>query len=244
MHKTPAEAAVFVREFCQGRTFPPVVEIGLAPSFVALQTVRDVLGKQSRIQWGAQNLYWEDEGAFTGEVSAPMLSNLGCRFVIVGHSERRRIFMESDDLINKKVKAALEHGLEPILCVGETLAERDGGQTQSTIKTQIMNGLAGIAPDKMTSLTIAYEPVWAIGTGRSASVEQAEEAHAFIREILKTGWHTPHEMVRVLYGGSMSPSNAGELFRSPEINGGLIGKACLNPDSFAKICGLASESHA
>lgn len=244
MHKTPAEAAQFVQEFCNGRTFPTSVDIGLAPPFVALPAVREALGKHPHIQWGAQNLYWEAEGAFTGEVSAPMLSDLGCRFVIVGHSERRRIFMESDDLINKKVKAALDHGLGPILCVGETLEERDCGQTHSTIEAQIMKGLAKVAPDKMNSLTIAYEPVWAIGTGRSASVAQAEEVHAFIRGILRTTWQVPDDTVRILYGGSMSPSNAGELFRSPEINGGLVGKACLNPDSFAKICELASGSHA
>ena len=244
MHKTPAEAAQFVRDFCTNKTFSTSVDIGLAPPFVALQTVRDALGKHPRIQYGAQNLFWEDEGAYTGEISAPMLSNLGCQFVILGHSERRRLFMESDDLINKKVKAALDHGLGPILCVGETLEERESDQTHSTIEAQLMKGLAEVAPDKMDSLAIAYEPVWAIGTGRSASVEQAEEVHAFIRGIFRTTWHVQQDTVRILYGGSMSPSNAGELFRSPEINGGLVGKACLNPDSFAKICELASGSHA
>lgn len=244
MHKTPAEAAQFVHAFCHGRTFPSSVDIALAPPFVALQAVREALGQHPHIQLGAQNLFWEDEGAFTGEVSAPMLLDLGCRVVIVGHSERRRIFMESDDLINKKVKAALDHGLRPILCVGETLEERDCGKTNTRIETQIRKGLAEIAPATMHSVTIAYEPVWAIGTGRSASVQQAEEVHAFIRGILTATWHVPPETVRILYGGSMSPSNAGELFRSPEINGGLVGKACLHPDSFARICELASGSHA
>lgn len=244
MHKTPAEAATFVQTFCHDKTFSSSVDIALAPPLVALQAVRDALGPQSRIHLGAQNFYWENEGAYTGEVSAPMLLELGCRFVIVGHSERRHIFMESDDLINKKVKAALDHSLVPILCVGETLEERDCGQTQTRIESQIRKGLVDIAPDKISAVTIAYEPVWAIGTGRSATVQQAEEVHAFIRGILMATWKVPHESVRILYGGSMSPSNAGELFRSPEINGGLVGKACLNPDSFAKICELASHSHA
>jgi len=242
LHKTPEEANQFVQALCHGKTLSGSVDIGLAPPFVAIPAVREALGQHSPILLGAQNLFWEDEGAFTGEVSAPMLRDLGCRFVIVGHSERRRIFMESDYFINKKVQAALTHGIHPILCVGETLEERDCGQTHTRIEAQIRGGLTGIASQKISEVIIAYEPVWAIGTGRSATVQQAEEIHAFIRGILTATWHVPSETLRILYGGSMSPDNAGELFRSTEINGGLVGKACLDPESFAKICYLAGTS--
>jgi len=243
MHKTPTEATQFIQALCQERTLPNSVDIGLAPPFVAIQAVRDALQNHPHIQVGAQNLFWEDEGAFTGEISAPMLVNLGCSFVIIGHSERRRLFLEREDLINQKVRAALAHGIRPILCVGETLEERDCGQTHTRIEAQIREGLSGIESRNLPSVTIAYEPVWAIGTGRSATVQQAEEVHAFIRGTITATWHVLPDAIRILYGGSMSVENAGELFRSPEINGGLVGKACLNPDSFAKICKLASASH-
>ena len=243
MHKTPAEATQFVHDLCQKQTLPSSVDIGLAPPFVAIPAVREALREHPRIQVGAQNLHWENEGAYTGEVSAPMLGDLGCRFVLIGHSERRRLFFEGEDLINQKVKAALLHRIQPILCVGESLEERDCGQTHTRIESQVRDGLEGIEPGEVSSIIIAYEPVWAIGTGRSATVRQAEEVHAFIRGILTATWTLPPESVRILYGGSMSPDNAEDLFRSPEINGGLVGKACLNPESFAKICRLASTTH-
>jgi len=241
MHKTAAQAVEFVHEFRAALPSSPGVDVLIAPPFISLSAVHNVMTPADQFALGAQNLHWESEGAFTGEVSGPMLHALGCSFVIVGHSERRQLFRESNEEINKKVKAALEHHLLPILCVGETLEEREAGHTQAIVKEQMTKGLAGVDKKHLSQVTLAYEPVWAIGTGRAASVEQAEEVHAFLRSnITNEGGQAAHD-VRILYGGSVSPQNAESLFASQEIDGALVGKACLDPASFATICRLASH---
>ena len=238
MHKTASEAKAFVQDFL--KVFQPTseVDVVVAPAFIALSVVHEGL-RSTTIHLAAQNLFGKDEGAFTGEVSAPMLKDLGCTYVIIGHSERRQIFKETDELINQKIHAALDHGLRPILCVGELLEERESDRTESVITNQVLNGLKGVSPDQLTHLTIAYEPVWAIGTGRAATVDQATEVHALIRTTIGQQWGIAQENLRILYGGSVTTDNAGELFRSSQINGALVGKACLNPESFAKIITLA-----
>ena len=244
MHKTANEAGDFVQEFRKVAPSSNAIDILVVPPFVGLYAVHQAMTADDRFALGAQNLHWETEGAFTGEVSGPMLKDLGCTFVIVGHSERRQLFKESNEEANKKVKAALEHGLLPILCVGETLEEREAGNTQAIVKDQMIKGLAGLDVEKISKITIAYEPVWAIGTGRAATVEQAEEVHAFLRSTLNSEWDQAAQEIRILYGGSVSPKNAEALFSCKEIDGALVGKACLDPVSFASICNLAiSSSH-
>ncbi|MDA0738316.1 MAG: triose-phosphate isomerase [Nitrospirae bacterium] len=239
MHKTAAEAVTFVHEFRKVLSPSTSIDIVLAPPFVSLFAVQQAMTQEDRFAIAAQNLYWETEGAYTGEVSGSMLQDLGCTYVIVGHSERRHLFGEKNDEVNKKVKAALAHGLIPILCVGETLEEREAGNTQAVVKDQLLKGLSEVGVENIPTIIIAYEPVWAIGTGRAASVEQAEEVHAFLRATLSTEFGEISQDVRILYGGSVSPQNAEALFSCKEIDGALIGKACLDPVVFAKICGLA-----
>ncbi len=190
----------------------------------------------SEIAPGAQNLYWEEKGAFTGEVSGPMLKSVGCEYVIIGHSERRQYFHETNQHANKKVKAALQTGLKPILCVGETLEQREEGVTESIVTTQVQESLEGMSQDEMLRTVVAYEPVWAIGTGRTATPEQAEEVHALIRKLLgqKFGEEVA-EKVRILYGGSIKPDNVYDLMQQADIDGGLVGGASLSADSFEKI---------
>lgn len=240
MHKTAAEAVIFVHEFRKVLSPSTSIEIVLAPPFVSLFAVQQAMTHEDQFSIAAQNLYWETEGAYTGEVSGSMLQDLGCTYVIVGHSERRHLFGEKNDEVNKKVKAALAHGLTPIMCVGETLEEREAGNTQSVVKDQLLKGLSDVGVENIPTIIIAYEPVWAIGTGRAASVEQAEDVHAFLRATLRTEFGEIAQDVRILYGGSVSPQNAEALFRCKEIDGALIGKACLDPEVFAKICGLAA----
>jgi triosephosphate isomerase len=238
MHKTISEAKSFVRDFLT--IFQPQqgIEVVMAPPFISLPAVHQAL-QSTPIRLAAQNLFGKDEGAFTGEISAPMLKDLGCTYVIIGHSERRQHFKETNELINQKVHAALRHGLQPILCVGERLEEREAGLTESVISNQIIEGLQEVGSEQMSTITIAYEPVWAIGTGRAATLDQAAEVHAHIRETIAGKWGVPKDVLRILYGGSVSAENAGQLFQSPQINGALVGKACLNPESFAKIISLA-----
>ena len=241
MHKTASEAVEFVEAFRKVAPMSSAIDVLIVPPFISLHPVRSCMNQEDRFSLGAQNLHWENEGAFTGEVSGPMLKALGCSFVIVGHSERRHLFHETNDEVNKKINAALNHELIPILCVGETLEEREAGHTQAVVKDQLTKGLAGFDRDKILQITIAYEPVWAIGTGRAATVEQAEEVHAFLRSIIRTEWGAVAENIRILYGGSVSPQNAEALFACAEIDGALIGKACLDPTSFASICRLAAQ---
>ena len=240
MHKTTAEAVEFVHRFRQALAPDVSVEILLIPPFTALHGIRQMLHADDRFRLGAQDLSWEDEGAYTGEVSGRMLKDAGCRWVIVGHSERRRLLEETDVRVNNKLKAALRHDLAPILCVGETLEERQAGHTQDVVKDQLLRALRDVPPERMTGLAIAYEPVWAIGTGYAATVRQIEDVHAFLRSILNAQWPQTGQRTRIIYGGSVSPENAQELFGSDEIDGALVGKACLDPDGFAKICEMAS----
>ena len=240
MHKTVAEAVTFVHDFRKVLSPSTAIEIVVAPPYVSLFAVHQAKTPNDQFALGAQNLHWEAEGAYTGEISGSMLKDLGCTYVIVGHSERRHLFGERNDEVNKKVKAALGHGLIPILCVGETLEEREAGNTQAVVKDQLLRGLSDVGVENIPTIIIAYEPVWAIGTGRAASVEQAEEVHAFLRATLATEFGEIAQDVRILYGGSVSPQNAEALFSCKEIDGALIGKACLDPAVFAKICGLAS----
>jgi len=240
MHKTATEAVTFIHEFRKVLSPSIAIDIVVAPPFVSLFAVQQAMTREDRFALAAQNLHWEAEGAYTGEVSGSMLKDLGCTYVIVGHSERRHLFGESNDVVNKKVKAALTHGLIPILCVGETLEEREADHTQTVVKDKLIKGLSDVGVENIPTIIIAYEPVWAIGTGRAASVEQAEEVHAFLRATLTTKFGEIAQDVRILYGGSVSPQNAETLFRCNEIDGALIGKACLDPTTFAKICSLAT----
>ncbi|HSA62749.1 MAG TPA: triose-phosphate isomerase [Nitrospiraceae bacterium] len=242
MNKTASEAAAFVRELAKRLPVSTSVELVVAPPFTALESVRTALGPSSPIQLGAQNLFWEDHGAYTGEVSAPMLSDLGCRYVILGHSERRTLFGEQDEGIQKKILAALKHGLKPILCVGESLAQREQGKTDGVLTQQLRGSLAGLAEEALTAIAIAYEPVWAIGTGKAASPDQAAAAHRTIREVLAGTWSHPiADATRILYGGSVTPQNIGSFLESDEIDGALIGGACLQIDSFATIAAVAES---
>ena len=241
MYKTASDARLFVRDFLKLFDGETPVEIVMAPPFTALASVHESL-RTTPIALAAQNVFWESEGAYTGEVSAAMLKDLGCKYVILGHSERRQHFGESNSLINKKIHAALTQNLLPILCVGELLEERESGQTNALIEKQLQEGLDGITAGQMRQITIAYEPVWAIGTGRAATVDQATEVHAHIGRIIEGKWGIERHSIRILYGGSVNPENSLELFKSAQINGALVGKACLNPDSFAKIIGSAMQA--
>ncbi len=211
------------------------VEVAICPPFTSLETAKEMI-KGSIIKLGAQNMYYEEEGAFTGEVSAKMLKSFGVEYVILGHSERRTIFKESDSIINKKILKAIESDLTPIFCVGETLAEREENKTFEIVKRQLIEGLNGVTTDQIEKVIIAYEPVWAIGTGKTATPSQAEEVHKFIREKLSTLFNNQlADKITLLYGGSVKPNNARELFIQPNIDGGLIGGACLKADSFSDI---------
>jgi triosephosphate isomerase len=240
MNKTASEAAVLIRDLRERVPASPHADVVLAPPFTALESARNALGPSSWISLGAQDIHWEHHGAFTGEVSAPMLRDIGCHYVIVGHSERRMYFGERDEHIQKKVRAALRHGLSPILCVGESLADREAGQTESVITTQLSGSLAGLTTQDLATVTIAYEPVWAIGTGHSATTEQAVIVHRSIRLFVETGWNSDiASAIRILYGGSVTPQNIESFLVSDAIDGALVGGACLNPDSFATIINLA-----
>lgn len=210
-------------------------DVVICPPFTSLYEAKKIIDG-SIIKLGAQNMFYEDSGAFTGEISAPMLKSVGCEYVILGHSERRTIFGEKDDMINKKVRKALSQNLKPILCVGETLEEREKDVTEKVIKRQIEKGLNDVTPDEVLNLIIAYEPVWAIGTGKTATPKQAQEVHAFIRKLLSTMYSKEFaELIPIQYGGSVKPDNAKELLSQKDIDGALVGGACLNADSFIGI---------
>ena len=210
-------------------------EVIICPPFTSLETA-SILLKDSTIKLGAQNMYFEESGAFTGEVSVSMLKSVGCEYVILGHSERRTIFSESDQVINKKIKTAIKFGLKPIFCIGETLEEREKGITFKVVETQVQNGLKDLSESDLLNLIIAYEPVWAIGTGRNATPQQAQEVHQFIRGLISKLYSSNFARQLVIqYGGSVKADNAKELLSQPDIDGALVGGACLKADSFAKI---------
>jgi triosephosphate isomerase len=235
MYKTPAEAKAFVDAFLPLVAGHTRDEIALFPSVTSLATVvAGVAG--SNVAAGLQNMHFAEEGAYTGETSATMLKAVGATHTLIGHSERRQYFAETDEIVNKKLHTALKHGIVPVVCIGEVLAEREGGQTASVLLTQLKGALHGVTPAAAHSLVIAYEPVWAIGTGKTATPEMAVEAHMIIRAELANilGSHVA-KATRILYGGSVKPDNATALLGEEEIDGALVGGASLKPDSFAAI---------
>jgi len=212
------------------------VDTIIVPPFTALAKASSILEKSSNVRLGAQNMSAEKSGAFTGEISAAMLRELFVRFVVLGHSERRTLFGETDAMVNKKVRAALDATLKPIVCVGETLAERDADKVEEVLATQIAGSLAGLTAKELTESVVAYEPIWAIGTGRTATPEQAQAAHAFIRgELAKLSDAATAEKIRIQYGGSVKPENTASLMSQPDIDGALVGGASLEPRAFAEI---------
>ena len=231
MYKTEAEAVDFAKKIKAQVADVHERTALICPPFPVLSKVGDEL-RGSNVALGAQNLYWEDQGAFTGEVSGPMLKAVGCTYVIIGHSERRQYFGETDETVNKRLFAALKHNLYPIVCIGETLDQREKNETLKVLETQVKGGFKGVSTDQWQRIVIAYEPVWAIGTGKTATPQQAQEAHAFIRKLL------PKEVApntRILYGGSVKPENIKDLMAQPDIDGGLVGGASLKVESFVKL---------
>jgi triosephosphate isomerase (TIM) len=235
MYKTPAQATEFVRAFLPLVADMSGDDVVLCPATLCIPAVVDGV-RSSRVQVGAQNLHWEKEGAFTGEISAPMIVASGCTHVIIGHSERRQYFGETDDTVNKKLKAALDAGLTPIMCVGEVLAEREAGLTDEVLRRQCSLAFYGISAQQAAKLTVAYEPVWAIGTGKTATPQIAAAAHETVRaEAAKAFGDDFANQLRILYGGSVKPDNAKALMAEPQIDGALVGGASLDPKSFAAI---------
>ncbi len=235
MNKTVREAVDLVRELKTAISGTSGVEIAVAPPFTALFAVHQEI-KGASIHLAAQNLYWEEKGPFTGEISPMMLKEAGCHYVIIGHSERRQFFGETDQTVNRRLKAALGQRLKVIFCIGETLQEREAEKTFSVIERQIGGGLKGLNDQEMKNVVIAYEPVWAIGTGKTATPEQAEEVHGFIRSKLEKLYSREvSEEIRIQYGGSVTPENIRGLMDKPNIDGALVGGASLKADSFSKI---------
>ena len=235
MHGTIAEAKGLAEAIRDGLKRPRGVEVAICPPFTALTAVSEVLAG-SPVLLGAQNCHWEDKGAFTGEISPPMLVDLGCRLVLVGHSERRHLFHETDDEINKRVGAALRHGLRPLLCVGETADERRQGLTFTVVEGQLRAAWAGLSPEAIGRCCLAYEPVWAIGTGLTATPGQAGEVHGYLRGLIsELGSRELAQSVRILYGGSVKPDNAAAFTEEPDIDGVLVGGASLDAPGFISI---------
>ncbi|MBA3883253.1 MAG: triose-phosphate isomerase [Chthoniobacterales bacterium] len=236
MNMTQAEAASFVETLLREIGDVSDVEVVIVPPFTAIAKVSEALGSSETIKIGAQNMYWERGGAFTGEISAAMLRDLFVRYVVLGHSERRQLLGETDQIVNRKVRVALDASLRPIVCVGETLEQRDRGEVERVLCQQLRGSLAEIGAKEMDDIVIAYEPVWAIGTGRTASAEQAQEAHSFIRHTLgEISDDATATKIRIQYGGSVKPDNARTLMSQPDIDGALVGGASLDPHSFAEI---------
>lgn len=235
LHKTIPAAIELVKALDEASMELADAEIVVIPPFTALSEVGKTL-QGSTIKIGAQNIFWEEKGAFTGEVSAPMLKDAGCQYAVIGHSERRQFFGETDETVNKKIKAALTHALTPIVCIGESLEEREKGEIIDKVDSQIKAGLDGLGKEEMSEIIIAYEPIWAIGTGLTATPAQAEEVHSFIREKLteKYGNETATCAI-ILYGGSVKPDNTYSLLKEQNINGALVGGASLEADSFIQI---------
>jgi triosephosphate isomerase len=236
MNMTQAEAIAFVESLLVEIGEELDVDVVIIPPFTALPKVSETLGASHSIKLGAQNMHWERSGAFTGEISAAMLRDLYVRYVVLGHSERRQYFGETDEIVNRKVRAAHEAALRPIVCIGETLEQRDGGEVERVLSRQLRGSLANLESKELLETVVAYEPIWAIGTGRNATPEQAEEAHAFIRQVLgEISDSATAEKIRIQYGGSVKPDNAAELMSQPDIDGALVGGASLDPRSFAQI---------
>jgi triosephosphate isomerase len=235
MHKTVAEAVALVAELraALGEA-AQTVQVAVAPPFTALQAVAQA-ARGTGIEVAAQDVYWEKQGAFTGEVSAPMLAEVGCQHGVVGHSERRQLFGETDDTVRRKVVALLAAGVRPIVCVGETLAEREAGRTLEVVERQVRQGLAGVSTEDLGKITVAYEPVWAIGTGRTATSAQAQEVHLAIRHLLREIGAPVADGIRIQYGGSVKPENAAELMAQPDVDGALVGGASLKAQDFVAI---------
>lgn len=235
MNLSRAEAVALARAVVEGAAARADVELAVCPPSVYLDAVAGIV-RGSTVRLGAQNVWPEPNGAFTGEISTAMLLDLGCQDVILGHSERRQLCGETDAVVNRKLHAALAAGLRPILCVGETLAEREAGRTSAVVRGQTVGSLSGVSAEQMARVVIAYEPVWAIGTGKVATPAQAEEVHADLRKLLAEQYNGPlAESVRILYGGSVKPSNAGELLAQPNIDGALVGGASLKAADFLGI---------
>ena len=237
MNIGPAEAKAFMAALKDELTCEcKAVDKVIVPPFVTIPAVMEALNGCSCIGVGAQDVSDHDNGAFTGEISTSMLTELGCKYVVLGHSERRQYHGETNAYINRKIKKALSAGLIPIYCIGETLALLEGGQLEAVLSSQVVEGLEGLTPEQVAGLVIAYEPVWAIGTGKTASAADAQSAHAFIRStVAKTFGQEAADKVRLQYGGSVKPANAAELMSQPDIDGALVGGAALKPDSFAAI---------
>jgi len=237
MNKTIAETREFLRDFIP--TVKPVtdVDIVIAPPFTALSAASEAI-QGTNVRIAAQDIFWEEKGAYTGEVAPAMLLDAGCTHVIIGHSERRQYFHEDNTVVNRKVRAAQKAGLGVIFCIGESLEEREANKTFDVIRCEAEEGLEGIDAD---NLVVAYEPIWAIGTGRTASPEQAQEVHAFIRDVLKKRYGDAAESIRILYGGSVTPENVSSLMACRDVNGGLVGGASLKPESFAKLVCYTKE---
>ena len=228
-----------VSEIVSGLGKNDKAEVIVCPPFTSLSEVSSLI-KDTKIKLGAQNMHFEESGAYTGEISADMLKSVGCEYVILGHSERRVIFNEPDELINKKIKTALAKELKPIFCVGELLEQRERGETMLVVSNQINRGLEGVSSEQMKNVIIAYEPVWAIGTGKTATPQQAQEVHSFIRELVAKKFSSSvAEYPIIQYGGSVKPNNSGELLSQKDIDGALVGGACLKADSFLSIIASA-----
>ncbi|MEP7015087.1 MAG: triose-phosphate isomerase [Verrucomicrobiota bacterium] len=236
MNMTQAEAARFVESFLLEVGDVSDIEVVIVPPFTAISKVNEMLGTAQDIKVGAQNMHWERSGAFTGEISSAMLRDLFVRYVVLGHSERRALFGDTDEIVNRKVRSAHEAGLRPIVCVGETLDQRDHGNVEKILSIQLRGSLANLDAKELQEMVIAYEPVWAIGTGRNATPAQAQEVHAFIRRTLREmSDDATADRIRIQYGGSVKPENARELMSQPDIDGALVGGASLDPRSFALI---------
>src|SRR5213080_3715872 len=242
MNMTLGESARYVESLLLDFGERTDVEVVIVPPFTAIAQVTEALSKAPHIKVGAQNMHWEKNGAFTGEISAALLRDLFVRYVVLGHSERRTLFGETDEIVNLKVRAAHEATLRPIVCIGETLEQRDKGNVEKILAIQLRGSLKELSEKELQETVIAYEPVWAIGTGRNATPDQAQEAHAFIRHILREMANdATAERVRIQYGGSVNPENAHELMSQPDIDGALVGGASLDPRSFAQIVKAARE---
>ncbi len=238
MYTLPTDGAQLAKAIVEFVGQNPVPEVVLCPPLTSLPAVV-AASSGSPVKTGSQNMYWADEGAFTGEVSGKMLLTVGCTHVIMGHSERRQYFFETDATVNLKLKKALTLNLTPIVCVGETLDQREAGLTDEVVRSQILGCYDGVDRSEFLRTVIAYEPVWAIGTGKTATPQQAEEVHSFIRSVLRPNYGAAADDIRILYGGSVKPENARELFLQPNIDGGLVGGASLKADSFNKIIAAA-----
>jgi len=240
MHRSVAEAVALVQALAERLAARPEAEVVVIPPFTALQAVAGVLPADGRLALGAQNCHWEKQGAFTGEVSPWMLVDVGCTFVVVGHSERRQLFGETDVSVSRRARGALAAGLRPIVCIGETLDDRDAGHTLAVCSAQLRGSLAGISAQDMARVSVAYEPVWAIGTGRNATPAQAQEVHSQVRADLAVLFGAEvAKATCILYGGSVKPDNAAQLLGEPDVDGALVGGASLDAVGFAAICSAA-----